>query len=255
MFSNQESPINYASTYTEQDSLYAEHLKSIDRFHRCSPAKLSHLLLPFESRLLTRICLNTACSSLIDLGCGTGRFLRAAKNEFSDSRGYEFADVLVQKLNGYGMRVRQGGIEDFLASQDRADAISLLEVVEHLTEPGKLIGAIFEQKSPQLLAVVVPAWDTRRRYDKRFTEHDCPPNHLSWWDEKSLRTLLGQSGYRVTIESIAETRLNLLKYLIRNFRVANDSATYLEWVHAFIAPPTYWLLGIAERVDENKSRL
>lgn len=255
MFSNQESPINYASTYTEQDSLYAEHLKSIDRFHRCSPAKLSHLLLPFESRLLTRICLNTACSSLIDLGCGTGRFLRAAKNEFSDSRGYEFADVLVQKLNGYGMRVRQGGIEDFLASQDRADAISLLEVVEHLTEPGKLIGAIFKQKSPQLLAVVVPAWDTRRRYDKRFAEHDCPPNHLSWWDEKSLHTLLGQSGYRVTIESIAETRLNLLKYLIRNFRVANDSATYLEWAHAFIAPPTYWLLGIAERVDENKSRL
>lgn len=183
---------------------------------------------------------------MVDLGCGTGRFLRAVEATGLQATGFEVAPILVKELRGHGRHVEQGGIDEFLASDYQADAVALLEVIEHLSDPGAAIDRILAYKRPRMLLVVVPDWATRRRYDSRFAAHDVPPNHLTWWDRDSLAALLGRGGYDVRIEGVAESRRSLLGHLARN-RSDPPPASAADWVHSLVLPPTFWLLGIAQQ--------
>lgn len=250
-FNIAKSGINYVSTYADEDSLYFEHFKNIDRFQKMPVEKLNTSLLPFEFKLTQLIAENKDLESLIDLGCGTGRFLRKVESVLGDAQGFEVATLLVERLQQYGRKVIQGGIEEFLKSEINADVVTLLEVVEHLVNPGELVQDILKIKQPKILAVVIPMWNTRRKFDYQFSRHDRPPNHLSWWGEQSLRSLLNHRGYEVSIEAIPEKRWSLLKYLIKDFRSGQISVGFGEWIKAVMNPPAFWLLGTAQKIHEN----
>jgi hypothetical protein len=154
---------------------------------------------------------------------------------------------LVQKLRAYGLNAHNGDLQSFLDSDQTVDIITLLEVIEHLQYPGKAVRKIFSLKQPTYLIIVVPASYTRRLYDKNFSTHDRPPNHLSWWSNQSLGHLLDEDGYKVSIIPIAERRKSLIGHYIRN----------KDWFHikdlrlllkGLISPPIFWYLGIAEKL-------
>lgn len=235
--------MDYSVEYGGGESLYADHFRVLDRFQ--TEADVLPLLLPFERRIVALLA-EKGINSLADLGCGTGRFLRAAEQVTGSAVGFEVAGVLVEQLQKYGRSARRGGILEFLSEGIRPEAVSLLEVVEHLTNPGELVGRILREKSPRLLFVVVPDSATRRCFDRRFAEHDVPPNHLSWWSPKSLAALLAHQGYKVSIETVQESRRSLLGHLYRNGNM-RTAAGVLEWMQAFVSPPNFWLLGIAEK--------
>jgi len=237
------SIMDYGAAYRDDVSLYAEHFRALDRFQ--TAADIDTLLLPFERRIVERLGAQHS-GSLVDLGCGTGRFLRAAEVAGVNAVGFEIADVLVERLTAHGRNVRAGDIDAFLESDLKPDAVSLLEVVEHLPDPFDAIEKLVLKKQPKYVYVVVPDWATRRHYDSRFAGHDVPPNHLTWWAERSLAALLGRHGYKVEVEAVPETRRSLLGHLARN-RQNPPPATVAEWTKAFVSPPTFWLLGIAQR--------
>ena len=237
------SGIDYDEAYKDDVSLYGEHFRAMNRFQ--TAASLDSMLLPFERRIV-HLLREADLHSIVDLGCGTGRFLRAAEMAGIDALGFEVARVLVERLASHGRRVNQGGIEEFLDSDSLPEAISLLEVVEHLPEPGSAIDRLLARKQPKQLFVVVPDSVTRRRYDSRFAAHDVPPNHVTWWDRRSLSTLLERSGYKVRVETVPESRRSLLGHIARN-RNHPPAADTADWLRALVSPPTFWLLGIAER--------
>lgn len=238
--------LNYQNAYLEGDTLYSDHLKVLDRFQ--NEPDIVKLLLPFERRILDLVIHSHELMHIVDVGCGTGRFLRAIEEVSLSATGYEVAEVLVQRLRHYGRQVVQGGIADFLAAEKQhCDALCLLEVVEHLESPGQSIRNVLELKKPKLLFVVVPNYRVRRIFDGRFARHDVPPNHLSWWNKPSLKNLLSECGYKVRVESIPETRRSLLGHLSRKFRGEKSESGLSDWIGAFMAPPTFWLLGVAEK--------
>lgn len=234
--------LDYDASYTEDASLYGEHIKSLNRF-QSAPVPLQRLV-PFESRIIELLQRASNVQSIVDLGCGTGRFLRAAEHVGLHATGFEVASILVKELRRHGRKIEQGGIDEFIASDVHADAITLQEVVEHLSRPGAAIASILNSKRPRMLFVVVPDWATRRRFDSRFAAHDVPPNHLTWWNRDSLAKLLDHHGYEVRVEEIAETRRSLLGHIFRN-RATPSPASIVDWVHALVVPPTFWLLGVA----------
>lgn len=234
--------LDYDSSYTEDASLYGEHIKSLNRF-QSTPDPLQ-LVIPFERRIVELLQQAPDIRSLVDLGCGTGRFLRAAESIGLQASGFELASILVEELRRHGRTVAHGGIEAFMQSDLQPDAVTLLEVVEHLSAPGQAITALLEKKRPRALYVVVPDSARRRHFDTRFAEHDVPPNHLTWWNTSSLTKLLEYQGYEVSVEPIAEARRSLLGHIARN-RGKPAAASGLEWIQALVSPPTFWLLGTA----------
>lgn len=234
--------LDYESSYNEDASLYGEHIKSLNRFQ--SSTVPLHRMLPFEYRIIELLQQASNVKSLVDLGCGTGRFLRAAEHIGLNATGFEVASTLVNELRRHGRHVEKGGIDEFITSDSQADAITLLEVVEHLSNPGAVIASILNRKRPRMLFVVVPDWATRRRFDSRFAVHDVPPNHLTWWNRKSLAKLLDHHGYEVQVEEVAEIRRSLLGHIFRN-RSAPSPASIVDWAHALAVPPAFWLLGTA----------
>lgn len=246
IFATQYSSLDYQDAYAGTDHLYAKHLAVLDRFQTLPD--IANLLLPFEQRILGLIKQNKAVKKVVDVGCGTGRFLRAAGEILPSAVGYEVAEVLVQRLLHHGRHVIKGGITEFIESHDQScDALCLLEVMEHLESPGQIIRDVVMAKKPELLFVVVPDYHTRRTFDGRFARHDVPPNHLSWWKESSLHMLLELPGYKVHIEAIPESRRSLLGHLVRKIRGEKSESSFIDWINAFLKPPTFWLLGVAEK--------
>jgi len=244
-FAAQARPLDYTQAYTGADEVYAAHYRVLDRVQ--SLGKLDALLLPFEKILRDRLAARADVRQVVDLGCGIGRFLRALRLAGKQATGYEMSPALVERLVGHGNDVRQGTAETFLAQPEAADAISLLEVVEHLTAPGEVIARLLREKRPRLLFVVVPEWAVRRRHDRNFAEHDQPPNHLSWWSAPALHALLAREGYRAQVESVPERRRSLVGRYLREQRGSLGAA--LRLARGLVQPPPFWLLGTAERVE------
>lgn len=234
--------INYSTEYTENESLYASHFKVLDSFQTTND--IDSVLLPFEKRII-QLLKEKRAKSLVDLGCGIGRFLRASEIVTGNSVGFEVVSQLCERLQSHGRKTVCGGVEDFLKSEIKPEAISMLEVVEHLPNPGELINRIYEEKAPKLLLVVVPDSNTRRRFDLTFKEHDVPPNHLSWWGPKALTDLLRHNNYNVSVELSRESRRSLTHLIRREGNLTRVGL--LNWVKAFMNPPSFWLLGMAER--------
>ena len=236
--------LDYKSAYCEDASLYGDHLKSLFRFQKSHNPLIG--LLPFENEIISELSTARNVNTIVDLGCGTGRFLRAIESTGFNAIGFEVATILVKELSNHGRNVHQGGIDEFLNSNLQADVVTLLEVVEHLEDPGTNIKNILINKNPKQLFVVVPDWETRRRFDSRFAAHDVPPNHLSWWNQRSLEILLGVEEYEVRVEKIPECRRSLLGHFARNGYKTGTTGV-VDWLRALAVPPSFWLLGIAER--------
>ena len=98
--------------------------------------------------------------AILDVGCGSGNFLRCMKEKgFSvfgiepSGSGSEYA------CDAHGMDIYHGMIEDYLAAnRGRSfDVVTLLNVLEHLTDPVQTLSQLRAVlTSDGLLAIVVP---------------------------------------------------------------------------------------------------
>lgn len=114
----------------------------------------------FNSAIRAAILRRKKSGTILDVGCGSGNFLRGMKErgfavfgiEPSGS-GSEFARA------EYGIEIYHGMIEDYLAAQPgrRFDVITLLNVLEHLTDPAAALAQLRHALAPEgMLVIVVP---------------------------------------------------------------------------------------------------
>lgn len=247
LFANRGDTLDYASVYTEDTGVYQNHHKALDHFQ--TSERLMNELLPFEEKIIRTIRNRRDIKLFIDLGCGVGRFLRALQICGQSAIGYELSQQLVDRLRKHGRDVRQGAVDEFLAQMQTADAISMLEVIEHVPNPGDIVARILHEKRPKLMFVVVPDWSIRRKFDPQFALHDVPPNHLSWWSAQSLQRLMEHEGYSTTVAALQEKRRSLIGNFLRNPNRMSFNACF-TLLQALLIPPTFWLLGVATR-NEN----
>ena len=136
---------------------------------------------------------------LLDLGCGTGNFLAAARDAGFDVTGIEmnrnavqFARDRYRLANVFAMRPEEFGASH---EHEKFDVVTFFEVLEHQENPKGFLAAATEcLASGGFIALSVP---NRNRWQKGMETLDYPPNHLTRWRPRALENFLVRHGFEV----------------------------------------------------------
>lgn len=156
--------------------------------------------------IATRIRQYTGAGArLLDVGTGDGHFVAACVDQGLDAYGIEpsvaMTDFAERKLPG---RVTRGFYCEEAYPPESFDAISFIQVVEHLEQPGALLAAAQRHLRPGgILAIEVPSLNAphflayRVTGLKRFVQ---PPDgvirtHVGYYSPATMRRLTTQAGF------------------------------------------------------------
>ncbi|MCM8811725.1 MAG: class I SAM-dependent methyltransferase [Candidatus Omnitrophica bacterium] len=143
--------------------------------------------------------LPAAGGRLLDVGCGTGEFLAAARQAGYLVSGFDFdAEAVKTARQRTGINeITTGDLAQFSGKERtrRFDVVTAFEVLEHSPEPDRFLASLTELIAPNgYLAISVP--DRERRPRIRY-DWDFPPNHLTRWSRGSLAHIIQRNGLRI----------------------------------------------------------
>jgi 2-polyprenyl-3-methyl-5-hydroxy-6-metoxy-1,4-benzoquinol methylase len=137
--------------------------------------------------------------ALLDIGCGTGNFLEAARDA-----GYRVTGIELDRNAARFAKERLGlervlplTISEFAAQHPREqfDVVTFFEVLEHQATPVEFLQKVRAcVRTGGLIALSVP---NRERWLTGPDVLDYPPNHFLRWNAGALKTFLSEQGFEV----------------------------------------------------------
>ena len=136
---------------------------------------------------------------LLDVGCGVGNFLAAARHSGFEVTGIELNQNAIRfARETYGLRdVFAISPEEFHSAHPGKtfDVVTFFEVLEHQDDPQGFLNIAQEcLANGGYIALSVP---NRSRWQKGVETLDYPPNHLTRWSPLALRNFLERNGFEV----------------------------------------------------------
>src|SRR6267154_2735512 len=136
---------------------------------------------------------------LLDIGCGTGTFLAAARDSGFRVSGTELdrnaARFAKERLDL--QRVLPLTISEFTErnAEERFDVVTFFEVLEHQAAPVEFLQKVKACVRPGgMIALSVP---NRERWLTGPDVLDYPPNHFLRWNAAALRNFLSSQGFAI----------------------------------------------------------
>lgn len=144
---------------------------------------------------------------VLEIGCGTGRFLELAEARGHRAIGIDFTDTAVGEATRRGRRAFCGGFDALAAHigpDARFDAVALFHVIEHVAKPDALFSELGRWTRPG--ARLVLSCPGPRRFTRLIREQqaghsdfwDYPPQHVWRWTLPALGAVCARHGWRVT---------------------------------------------------------
>jgi 2-polyprenyl-3-methyl-5-hydroxy-6-metoxy-1,4-benzoquinol methylase len=156
--------------------------------------------------------------SLLDVGCGTGSLLLAAREHGYTVAGLDFDREAVETA-----RVRLGidDVHSLSAAQFRQaypdrrfDVVTAFEVIEHVESPADLMRECSQLLKPGGELVISTPY--RDRWPNVHEAWDYPPHHLTRWDKAALAFAINLAGCRlIDMETGWTASANMLSDLTR----------------------------------------
>lgn len=138
-----------------------------------------------------------AGATLLDVGCGSGRFMAWARAAGWKCSGVEVDEVSAAQARERGFEVHVGDLQDLVRAGRRFDAVTISHVLEHVHNPSRLLAL-----ARRLLAANGHFWIETPNIDS--LGHRCfgvhwrglePPRHLQIFHANLLRRLLQEAGF------------------------------------------------------------
>jgi SAM-dependent methyltransferase len=136
---------------------------------------------------------------LLDIGCGTGNFLAAARDA-----GYEVSGTELDRNAARFAKERVGlprvfplTISEFVERypDQKFEVVTLFEVLEHQAAPVEFVQKVKSCLRPRgFIALSVP---NRERWLTGPDVLDYPPNHFLRWNSHALTSLLSTHGFEI----------------------------------------------------------
>lgn len=135
---------------------------------------------------------------LLDIGCGSGTFLKAARSRGFIAHGMDISNKAVEEAQKqYGLTVRRGGIGEAVWGDLRFDFITMFHVLEHLPDPRNGLRYAAGLLRPQgILLLQVPNVSSIQAglFRGRWYGLDAP-RHVINLSPRALSLLLEETGY------------------------------------------------------------
>ncbi|MFN4244945.1 MAG: class I SAM-dependent methyltransferase [Brevinematia bacterium] len=178
-------------------------------------------------------------STILDVGCSFGGFLKVSASFGLEPYGVEVSKYSSEYAQSIGIKVIQGNIEDVYIGSEMFDIITMIEVIEHLSDPLKVMSDIYSANTKGGIVLVQTA--NIEGLQSRFwggNYHYYLPGHLHYFSNKTLRNLLFKVGYRKVYE-FYPVEFGLLPKVVKSF--LNNKGLY-RWIKVF-KTIVYHLLG------------
>lgn len=136
---------------------------------------------------------------LLDVGCGKGGFLRAARDRGWRCFGVEISFQASNEARRMGLDVATGRFEDVDYPDSFFDVITMYHVLEHLYDPSEALSKAYQLiKRGGLLVVAVPNFNSLQAgiFRQRWYHLDAP-RHLYHFTPSTLKMLLHKAEFKV----------------------------------------------------------
>ena len=168
--------------------------------------QLSHLLelgsaLGRQRRELRTMFIGSVSpGTLLEVGCGSGRFLNRMRGLGWAVEGVEFDPVAAARIEEkYGIPVAVGSLPELRYAQDKYDVVAMSQVIEHVHDPVALLkecrrvlrpGGRLVLSTPNTLSVA------HRLYGRSWRGLE-PPRHLHIFSPAALENVARRCGLQV----------------------------------------------------------
>ena len=142
-------------------------------------------------QVLRQNCPATGWGSILDVGCGDG-LLFDRLMEFGDVEGIETSREIVDLANPHFKKIHIGPFDDSFRPGKQYSLILLLDVLEHIPDPGAALRRCESLLKPGgSLVVTVPAFNVA------WTNHDVLNHHMTRYRRATLLPLLQKAGFKI----------------------------------------------------------
>jgi 2-polyprenyl-3-methyl-5-hydroxy-6-metoxy-1,4-benzoquinol methylase len=184
---------------------------------------------------------------LLDIGTAAGAFVASAVKQGWDAEGCEPNQWLAEwGSRHYGIRIRQGSVFDQPYEPGSFDVVTLWDVIEHTPDPKAVLAHCATLLKPGGILIVnypdIGSW-IARALGRRWLF--LTSVHLWYFDRRTIRRILEQTGFAVEVVRAHFQRLEL-DYIL--FRGAALSAVLSKAGRALVRPTglgraqvPYWL--------------
>jgi len=139
-----------------------------------------------------------AVRDLLDVGCGPGFFLKAAKDQGIEATGIDISDIALEYARNNGLDVRVGNFLDIDIPENSKDLVTFWASIEHLHYPKQVLQKTFRILRDQGM-VIIETGDVGSFLARAFGKHwrIFERDELTYFSSKTLDYLLDQSGFEV----------------------------------------------------------
>ena len=136
-----------------------------------------------------------SATRVLDYGAGSGQMVAQLRTEGVQADGFEFsaeARRYCEKVRGFSLLSELSEVKD-----GQYDFVSMIEVIEHLTELQTTLSELHRVLAPggSLLITTPNLRGYRARKEKGYWHEACKKFHLFLFTEDSLRFQLDQAGF------------------------------------------------------------
>lgn len=149
----------------------------------------------------------------LDVGCSTGFVVEAAQNAGWDAAGIDLNPSAIKFGQERGLNLAVEALEDIDVPPGTYDAVSLFDVIEHLTNPGPILEQSIRLLKPGgIVFLYVPNYDSASRLLMGKHAHFIwPTHHLNYYTPQTLSDFLQR--YTLNVEMVVTEGLDLADYI------------------------------------------
>ncbi len=172
----------------------------------------------------------------VDLGAGNGNFSKAIQeaNIFDKVLATDISDECIKSCQKQELETRKCTVEDFL--NNSIDCITFNDLIEHVFNPSEFLNSCFSKlKQNGILMLSTPngeGFDFKILKDK--TENITPPEHIQYFNPKSIKILLEKIGFEIidiSTPGILDTNIIKRQIIEKQFDIKQNNE-FLDFIYS-----------------------